>query len=186
MPFLRHKDGQTGTTLNLARCKQDRKAKWCEKRYMMTSQTCTLQICKKVWRTDGWTEKPFCKMLLASKVMGFRRKKIRPRSFLMRQASSKRDCLSVCVSVRLCVCHTFFTYLQSAHLWRHHVSLVASLSLAVLFSNEWSSFLVNVVCKRKLHKKKPSHCSVREVYLSWLTLARFEYTCNFLLEFLRN
>ena len=28
-----------------------------EKRYMMTSQVCTLQICKKVWQTDGRTER---------------------------------------------------------------------------------------------------------------------------------
>ena len=48
----------------------------------------------------------------------------------MQDASSMG--LSVCVSVRPSVCH-FFTNLWSIRLWRHHVSHLASLSLAVLF-----------------------------------------------------
>ena len=50
--------------------------------------------------------------------------------FLMRDASSKWNCASVSPSVRQS--HFFFTNLLSIHLWRHHVSLLALVSLAGL------------------------------------------------------
>ena len=94
-------------------------------------------------------------------------------------------CPSVCLSV--CVYVTLFLHICKVHtcdvimyLLSHHWALRSCFQMnGLLFWLMWYA-------KESYTKKKPSHCSVREVYLSWLTLARFEYTCNFLLEFLRN